>query len=60
MPICPWRPRCSIAYVLECMRRNTSDIANIRAYLLAALYNAPTTICQYYASQANHDLAAVA
>lgn len=46
-----------IAYVLECMQRSTSDIANIRAYLLAALYNAPTTICQYYASQANHDLA---
>ena len=49
-----------IAYVLECMQRNTSDIANIRAYLLAALYNAPTTICQYYASQASHDLAAAA
>ena len=46
-----------IAYVLECMQRSTSDIANIRAYLLAALYNAPTTICQYYASQASHDLA---
>ena len=46
-----------IAYVLECMRRSTSDIANIRAYLLAALYNAPTTIFQYYASQASHDLA---
>ena len=49
-----------IAYVLERMQRSTSDIANIRAYLLAALYNAPTTICQYYASQASHDLAAVA
>ena len=32
-------------------------IRNIKAYTLAALYNAPTTIGQFYASLVNHDLA---
>ncbi|MDE7260724.1 MAG: replication initiator protein A [Oscillospiraceae bacterium] len=38
-----------IAYVLESLSRNTTLIKNIKAYTLAALYNAPTTISQYYA-----------
>ena len=46
-----------IAYVLESMNQNTTLIRNIKAYTLAALYNAPVTISQYYASQASHDLA---
>ncbi|NCE65660.1 replication initiator A domain-containing protein [Pseudoflavonifractor sp. 524-17] len=46
-----------IAYVLESMNRNTALVRNIKAYTLAALYNAPVTISQYYASQASHDLA---
>ena len=33
-----------IEYVLECMNHNTTKIKNIKKYLLAALYNAPTTI----------------
>lgn len=44
-----------IEYVLECMRHNTTDIKNIKKYLLAALYNAPTTIDSYYQSRVNHD-----
>ena len=37
-----------IEYVLECMNHNTTNIKNIKKYLLAALYNAPTTIDSYY------------
>ena len=36
---------------------NTTRIGNIRAYTLSALYNAPTTMEQYYASLVSHDLA---
>ena len=39
-----------IGYVLESMRSNTTPIRNIKAYTLAALYNAPVTISQYYTS----------
>ncbi len=46
-----------IGYVLESLSRNTTLIKNIKAYTLAALYNAPTTISQYYASLVSHDLA---
>ena len=46
-----------IAYVLESLSRNTTLVKNIKAYTLAALYNAPTTISQYYASLVSHDLA---
>lgn len=45
-----------IRYVLGCMKNNTKKIMNIKAYLLAALYNAPYTINHYYQSQVNHDL----
>ena len=38
-------------------RVNTTLVKNIKAYTLAALYNAPTTISQYYASLVSHDLA---
>ena len=46
-----------ILYVMEAMQRNTTQVANIRAYTLSALYNAPATIGQYYASQVSHDMA---
>ena len=46
-----------IAYVLESLNQNTTLVKNIKAYTLAALYNAPTTIGQYYASLVSHDLA---
>lgn len=45
-----------INYVLDCMRQNTSDIRNIKKYLLAALFNAPNTIDSYYTAKVNHDL----
>lgn len=45
-----------IEYVFECMDKNTTAIANIRTYVLTALYNAPTTIDSYYRAAVNHDL----
>jgi hypothetical protein len=45
-----------IEYVLDALNQNTSKIQNIRAYLLATLYNAPKTINTYYQTLANHDM----
>lgn len=45
-----------IEYVLSSMRENTTYVRNIKKYLLAALYNAPSTISSYYTSLVNHDL----
>ncbi len=44
-----------IEYVLEAMNKNPSDIRNIRAYILTALYNASLTIDNYYSALVNHD-----
>jgi len=46
-----------IVYVLDCLNQSTTLVKNIKAYTLAALYNAPVTIGQYYASLVSHDLA---
>lgn len=43
-----------IRYVLECLKENTSEIRNIKQYLLAALYNATMTVSSYYSAAANH------
>ena len=43
-----------IRYVLESMAKTTSHIVNIKAYLLAALYNAPNTINSYYSAEVNY------
>lgn len=45
-----------IQYVLDCLKENTTDVRNIKQYLLAALYNAPGTISSYYSAKVNHDL----
>ena len=47
-----------IHFVLDCLAANTSPIRNMKQYLLAALFNAPTTIQLYYQNKVNHDLAA--
>jgi len=46
-----------IVYVMECLQKNTTLVGNIKAYTLSALYNAPSTIGQYYASLVAHDMA---
>ena len=43
-------------YILDCFHDQTSDIRNIRAYMLTMLYNAPLTIDHYYQAKVNHDL----
>lgn len=45
-----------IEYVLECMDKNTTKVRNIKQYLLAALFNAPSTIGSYYKAEVNHDM----
>ena len=44
-----------IEYVIECMGQNTSFIRNIRKYILAALFNASSTIDSYYSAMVRHD-----
>lgn len=44
-----------IEYVFHSMENNPSDIRNIRAYLLTALYNASLTMDNYYSALVNHD-----
>ena len=46
-----------IRFVLDCMQENTTKIRNIKQYLKAALFNAPSTIGNYYTSLVAHDMA---
>jgi len=45
-----------VQYVLDCIQKNTTKVYNIKSYLLAALFNAPATISNYYTAEVNHDL----
>ena len=45
-----------IRFVLDCLKENTTKVRNIKQYLLATLFNAPTTIDSYYSALVNHDL----
>ena len=40
-----------IKFVLKCLAENSSPIRNMKQYLLASLYNAPTTMQLYYQNQ---------
>ena len=44
-----------IQYVLDCLKDNTSDVKNIKQYLLTTLFNAPVTISPYYQAKVNYD-----
>ena len=46
-----------IRFVLKCLAENSSPIRNMKQYLLASLYNAPTIMQLSYQNQTNHDLA---
>lgn len=46
-----------VRFVLDCMRENTTKIRNIKQYLRAVLFNAPSTIGSYYTSLVAHDMA---
>ncbi|GHU79961.1 transposase [Clostridia bacterium] len=45
-----------IEYVFECMKENTTEVRNIKKYMLAVLFNAPSTIDSYYSARVRHDL----
>lgn len=45
-----------IEYVLGCLKENTSRVRNIKKYLLATLFNAPSTISGYYQAEVNFDM----
>lgn len=45
-----------IQYVLECLHDTTTKVRNVKAYLLTCLFNAPSTIGNYYRAEVNHDM----
>ena len=45
-----------IRFVMDCMQKNTTEVRNMKQYLLTVLFNAPTTISNYYTAQVNHDM----
>lgn len=45
-----------IGYVLSCLKKNTTQVRNIRAYLLTSLYNSLSTMSSYYQAEVNHDV----
>lgn len=45
-----------LEFVMDCLQKNTTEIRNMKQYLLTVLFNAPTTISNHYTSQVNHDL----
>ena len=46
-----------IEFVMDCMRQNTTKIRNIKKYLLAVLFNAPSTMGSHYTALVAHDMA---
>lgn len=45
-----------IRYILDSFKTNTVKVRNIKAYIIASLYNAPATMASYYAAEVNHDM----
>ena len=45
-----------IRFVMDCLQKNTTKIRNMKQYLLAVLFNAPTTISNHYTSEVNHEM----
>ena len=45
-----------LRFVLMCLKENTTQVRNMRQYLLASLYNAPMTMYSSYAARVQHDL----
>jgi len=46
-----------LEFVLDCMKKNTTEIRNIKKYMLAVLFNAPSTLDSYYTALVAHDMA---
>ena len=43
-------------YVMNSLQKNTTEVRNMKQYLLTVLFNASTTISNYYTAQVNHDM----
>ncbi len=46
-----------VMYVMDALEKTTSEIKNIRAYLITALYRAPQTMNNCINQQVTHDMA---
>lgn len=46
-----------IRYALKTLNDNTTRVRDMKQYMLAVLYNAPTTMGPFYRNWANHDIA---
>lgn len=49
-----------IQYVMNCLTQNSTKIHNIKAYLVAVLFQAPTTMDNFYTAEVNHDMGTMA
>ena len=45
-----------IRFVMDSLQKNTTEVRNIKQYLLTVLFNAPTTISNHSTSLVNHDM----
>lgn len=45
-----------VEYVLDCLKKNTTKVRNIKSYLLTALYNSYSTMDHFYTAEVNHDM----
>ena len=45
-----------IEYAIDCFNQNSTKVRNIKKYLLAILFNAPSTISGYYTAEVHHDM----
>ena len=45
-----------IEFVMDCLQKNTTQVRNMKQYLLAVMFNAPTTMNNHYTSLVNHDM----
>ena len=45
-----------IEFVMECLHNNSTEIRNMKQYLLTVLFNAPPTMNNHYTAQVNHDM----
>ena len=45
-----------IEFVMESLHNNTTEVRNMKQYLLTVLFNAPVTMSNHYTAQVNHDM----
>ena len=45
-----------IEFVMDSLQKNTTQVRNMKQYLLAVLFNAPTTMNNHFTSLVNHDM----